>query len=48
VRALISNGLTQSLPQKFCHVEPMFRYEHPQKGRYRQFFQAAPTSKLSF
>jgi len=40
VRALISNGLTQSLPQKFCYVEPMFRYERPQKGRYRQFFQA--------
>ena len=40
VRALISNGLTQSLPQKFCYVEPMFRYERPQKGRYSQFFQA--------
>ncbi len=40
VRALISNGLTQSLPQKFCYDEPMFRYERPQKGRYRQFFQA--------
>lgn len=40
VRALISNGLTQSLPQKLCYDEPMFRYERPQKGRYRQFFQA--------
>ncbi|HCU07133.1 MAG TPA: histidine--tRNA ligase [Holosporales bacterium] len=40
VRALISNGLTQNLPQKLCYVEPMFRYERPQKGRYRQFVQA--------
>jgi len=38
-RALISNGLTQSLPAKFFYAEPMFRYERPQKGRYRQFTQ---------
>lgn len=38
-RALISNGLTQNLPQKFYYHGPMFRYDRPQKGRYRQFNQ---------
>ena len=39
VRAIISNGLTQALPLKFFASGPMFRYERPQKGRYRQFHQ---------
>ncbi|MBT5575288.1 MAG: histidine--tRNA ligase [Alphaproteobacteria bacterium] len=39
MRALISNGLTQSLPQKFFYAGPMFRYERPQKGRMRLFHQ---------
>ena len=38
-RAIISNGLTQSLPLKFYYYGPMFRYERPQKGRLRQFTQ---------
>jgi histidyl-tRNA synthetase len=38
-RALVTNGLTQSLPQKAFYAGPMFRYERPQKGRYRQFHQ---------
>jgi histidyl-tRNA synthetase len=38
-RALVTNGLTQSLPQKVFVAGPMFRYERPQKGRYRQFHQ---------
>jgi histidyl-tRNA synthetase len=38
-RALVSNGLTQSLPRKVFCTGPMFRYERPQKGRYRQFHQ---------
>lgn len=38
-RALITNGLTQTLPQKAFYAGPMFRYERPQKGRYRQFHQ---------
>jgi histidyl-tRNA synthetase len=38
-RALISGGLTQSLPLKFFYRGPMFRYERPQKGRQRQFNQ---------
>jgi histidyl-tRNA synthetase len=38
-RALVSNGLTQSLPQKIFYNGPMFRYERPQKGRFRQFHQ---------
>ena len=38
-RALISGGLSQSLPLKFFYRGPMFRYERPQKGRLRQFHQ---------
>jgi histidyl-tRNA synthetase len=38
-RALISNGLAQHLPLKYYYKGPMFRYERPQKGRYRQFHQ---------
>ena len=38
-RAIISSGLTQTLPQKLFYRGPMFRYERPQKGRYRQFYQ---------
>ncbi len=38
-RAVISNGLTQSLPLKFFYAGPMFRYERPQKGRFRQLHQ---------
>ena len=38
-RALVTNGLTQSLPQKLFTTGPMFRYERPQKGRTRQFHQ---------
>ena len=38
-RAVLSNGLTQSTPLKFFGAGPMFRYERPQKGRYRQFHQ---------
>lgn len=39
VRAVIANGLTQSLPLRFFYHGPMFRYERPQKGRFRQFHQ---------
>jgi histidyl-tRNA synthetase len=38
-RAFISNGLAQNLPLKFYYSGPMFRYERPQKGRFRQFHQ---------
>jgi histidyl-tRNA synthetase len=39
VRAVLSNGLVQSTPLKFFYSGPMFRYERPQKGRFRQFHQ---------
>ncbi|MDH4313803.1 MAG: histidine--tRNA ligase [Gammaproteobacteria bacterium] len=39
VRAGISNGLLHNQRQKLWTVGPMFRYEKPQKGRYRQFHQ---------
>ena len=38
-RMLISGGLAQKLPLKYFYRGPMFRYERPQKGRYRQFHQ---------
>ncbi len=39
-RAYISNNM-QTLPHplRLYYIGPMFRYERPQKGRYRQFFQ---------
>jgi histidyl-tRNA synthetase len=39
VRSVVSNGLAQSTPLKFFYSGPMFRYERPQKGRFRQFHQ---------
>ena len=38
-RAIVSNGLTQSMPLKLIYNGPMMRYERPQKGRTRQFHQ---------
>lgn len=38
-RAFISEGLSQLTPLKLFYRGPMFRYERPQKGRYRQFYQ---------
>ncbi|GAB4128733.1 MAG: histidine--tRNA ligase [Rhodothalassiaceae bacterium] len=38
-RAYISNGMAQQGVVKLAGHGPMFRYERPQKGRYRQFHQ---------
>lgn len=38
-RAFMSNGLQQFAPLKLYAHGPAFRYERPQKGRYRQFHQ---------
>jgi len=39
-RAVVENGLaTGPLPIKLFYIGPQFRYERPQKGRYRQFHQ---------
>lgn len=41
-RAYIENGLSMSTPGgivRFFYIEPMFRYERPQAGRYRQHTQ---------
>ncbi len=41
VRSFIEHNLNrQSPPQKFWYFGPMFRYERPQAGRQRQFYQA--------
>lgn len=39
VRAGITNGLLHNQRQKLWTAGPMFRYEKPQKGRFRQFHQ---------
>ena len=39
VRACLTNGLLHHQRQKLWYMGPMFRYERPQKGRYRQFHQ---------
>ena len=40
VRAYLENGLTrQPGTLKFFYMGPMFRYDRPQAGRYRQFHQ---------
>ena len=39
VRAGIENGLFYNQTQKLWSMGPMYRYERPQKGRYRQFHQ---------
>ena len=39
VRAGMTNGLLHNQKQKLWTSGPMFRYEKPQKGRYRQFHQ---------
>jgi histidyl-tRNA synthetase len=40
VRAVLENGLLKTAGvKKFFLMGPMFRYERPQKGRFRQFYQ---------
>ena len=39
VRAFLEAGLDQGGPVKLFYSGPMFRYERPQKGRFRQFYQ---------
>lgn len=39
VRMLQEHGLLYNQTQRVSYAGPMFRYEKPQKGRYRQFYQ---------
>ena len=39
VRACLEHGLLHNQTQRLWYSGPMFRYEKPQKGRYRQFHQ---------
>ena len=39
IRAAIEHGLIQRNKARLWYMGPMFRYERPQKGRYRQFHQ---------
>lgn len=39
VRSLQDNGLLYNQTQRVFYTGPMFRYEKPQRGRYRQFTQ---------
>ena len=40
VRAAIEHGWIYNNEQRLWYMGPMFRHERPQKGRYRQFYQA--------
>ncbi len=40
VRAALQHGLLHNQQQRIWYTGPMFRHERPQKGRYRQFYQA--------
>ncbi len=40
VRSVITNNhMQQNTHRRFYYIGPMFRYEQPQKGRFRQFYQ---------
>ena len=39
IRLGIQNGILHNKKQRLWYVGPMFRYERPQKGRHRQFYQ---------
>ena len=39
VRSYIEHYVGKNEYDRFYYVGPMFRYERPQKGRYRQFYQ---------
>ena len=39
VRAAVEHGWLRAGGQRIWTIGPMFRYERPQKGRYRQFHQ---------
>lgn len=39
IRAMIQNHALNKKNNRFWYLGPMFRYERPQKGRYRQFHQ---------
>ncbi|TAN50463.1 MAG: histidine--tRNA ligase [Methylococcaceae bacterium] len=40
LRACIEHGLLHNQVHRLWYTGPMFRHERPQKGRYRQFYQA--------
>jgi histidyl-tRNA synthetase len=39
VRAVLEHNLLANGPQRLCYLGPIFRYERPQAGRYRQAHQ---------
>ncbi len=39
VRAIIENKMYVNLPQKLYYIGPMYRYERPQSGRFREHYQ---------
>jgi histidyl-tRNA synthetase len=39
LRACLEHGLLHNQVHRLWYLGPMFRYEKPQKGRYRQFYQ---------
>ena len=39
MRMILETNQKYQLPKKLYYTGPMFRYERPQKGRLRQFYQ---------
>jgi len=40
MRSIVENNIiSDSFPKKLYYITPIFRYERPQKGRYREFYQ---------
>ncbi|QCZ36509.1 histidine--tRNA ligase [Mycoplasma nasistruthionis] len=40
IRAYIENNWENLNNKRYAYIGPMYRYEQPQKGRYREFYQA--------
>ena len=47
MRMMLETNMKFNLPKKFYYDGPMFRYERPQKGRLRQFYQIGKNKKKS-
>lgn len=47
MRMILETNQKYQLPKKFYYDGPMFRYEKPQKGRLRQFYQIGKFKNLS-
>jgi len=47
MRMILESNTKNKLPKKLYYEGPMFRYERPQKGRLRQFYQIGKVFKIN-